>query len=136
MAEWLVGHPDRPDPRASLFNTSSIISGPGNFGPFTAACRDLAFPAGVMLPMKPAFWMSGEYGSTLLNHAIAINGHTCLNGGNVHIGAWTAGSRHADGVNVVFLDGHARFLRDTINLAVWRALGTRNGQEIISNTSY
>ncbi|MEO6808791.1 MAG: H-X9-DG-CTERM domain-containing protein, partial [Isosphaeraceae bacterium] len=50
--------------------------------------------------------------------------------------AWTAGSRHGPGVNVSFADGHVRFVRDTITLSVWRAIGTRNGGEVIGEESF
>ena len=47
--------------------------------------------------------------------------------------AVTSRSYHPDGVNVVMLDGSARYLRDTINLGVWRALSTRRGGETLPN---
>lgn len=43
--------------------------------------------------------------------------------------AVTARSYHVGGVNVVLMDGAGRFVADTIDRAVWRALGTRSGQE-------
>jgi prepilin-type N-terminal cleavage/methylation domain-containing protein/prepilin-type processing-associated H-X9-DG protein len=42
----------------------------------------------------------------------------------------TARSRHAGGVNLAFCDGSIRFLRETIALETWSALGTRNGGEV------
>lgn len=44
-----------------------------------------------------------------------------------------ASSRHTGGVNVVFVDGSVRFVRDTVDLAVWRAVGSRNGKEPFTN---
>jgi prepilin-type N-terminal cleavage/methylation domain-containing protein/prepilin-type processing-associated H-X9-DG protein len=41
-----------------------------------------------------------------------------------------ARSWHPGGVNVVFADGHVEFHLDTIELDVWRALGTINGTEV------
>ena len=35
------------------------------------------------------------------------------------------------GVNVAFVDGHVDFKNDEIDLAVWQALATINGGEII-----
>jgi prepilin-type processing-associated H-X9-DG protein len=40
-------------------------------------------------------------------------------------------SRHSGGVNIVMADGAVRFVSSSINLATWRALGTRNGKEIV-----
>jgi prepilin-type processing-associated H-X9-DG protein len=43
-----------------------------------------------------------------------------------------ANSRHAGGVNVGLADGSVRFVKDTVAIGAWRALGTRNGGEVIS----
>ena len=48
----------------------------------------------------------------------------------------TANSRHPGGVNVGLADGSVRFIKSTINIPTWRALGTRNGGEVISSDSY
>jgi prepilin-type processing-associated H-X9-DG protein len=40
------------------------------------------------------------------------------------------------GVNVLFCDGSVRFVKESINNATWRALGTRNGQEVIFSTDF
>ena len=40
-----------------------------------------------------------------------------------------ASSRHTGGVNVGMCDGHLRFVSDAVDINVWRAAGTRNGQE-------
>jgi prepilin-type processing-associated H-X9-DG protein len=55
---------------------------------------------------------------------------TNVGSGNSHK---AARSRHVGGVNVLFGDGSVRFVQNSINLATWRALGTMNGGEVISN---
>jgi len=45
-------------------------------------------------------------------------------------------SRHPGGVNQVFCDGSVKFIKNTINLFVWRGLGTSQGGEVISSDSY
>jgi prepilin-type N-terminal cleavage/methylation domain-containing protein/prepilin-type processing-associated H-X9-DG protein len=45
-------------------------------------------------------------------------------------------SKHPGGVNFLAGDGSVKFIKDSINLQVWRALGTRNGGEVISADSY
>jgi prepilin-type N-terminal cleavage/methylation domain-containing protein/prepilin-type processing-associated H-X9-DG protein len=45
-------------------------------------------------------------------------------------------SHHTGGVNVLFGDGAVKFIKDSVNLPVWRALGTRNGGEVLSADSF
>ena len=47
-----------------------------------------------------------------------------------------ANSNHPGGVNLLLADGSIRFLKATVNVNAWRALGTRNGGEILSADSY
>jgi prepilin-type processing-associated H-X9-DG protein len=47
-----------------------------------------------------------------------------------------AGSNHPGGFNAAFADGSVRFLRDTINPMVLRALITRAGGEVVSSDQY
>ena len=43
--------------------------------------------------------------------------------------AMTARSYHSGGVNALFMDGSVRFVPTTVDQAIWRAMGTRNGGE-------
>jgi prepilin-type processing-associated H-X9-DG protein len=45
-------------------------------------------------------------------------------------------SRHPGGVNTLMGDGSVRFIKDSINGASWRALGSIAGGEVISADSY
>ena len=47
-----------------------------------------------------------------------------------------ANSRHSGGVNVGMADGSVRFVKDSIDLSTWRALGTRNGRELVNEDDY
>jgi prepilin-type N-terminal cleavage/methylation domain-containing protein/prepilin-type processing-associated H-X9-DG protein len=47
-----------------------------------------------------------------------------------------ARSYHSGGVDVSFCDGSVKFIKDTINLATWRALSTKDGGEIVSADAY
>jgi prepilin-type N-terminal cleavage/methylation domain-containing protein/prepilin-type processing-associated H-X9-DG protein len=51
----------------------------------------------------------------------------------VDYAALTARSFHPGGVNTSFMDGSVRFINNSILLATWRALGTRNGGEPIGD---
>jgi prepilin-type processing-associated H-X9-DG protein len=47
-----------------------------------------------------------------------------------------ASSFHAGGVNVAFLDGSVRFVKDSVSPQTWWALATKAGGEVISSDSY
>lgn len=42
-------------------------------------------------------------------------------------------SRHTGGVHLLMADGSVRFVSENINLATWRALGTRAGKEVLGD---
>ncbi|TWT50123.1 putative major pilin subunit [Thalassoglobus neptunius] len=69
------------------------------------------------------------------------NRNSCTNGNRNDIrsgtyAAVTVTSLHPGGVNVGMGDGAARFISDAIDRNVWRALGTRNGNEPIPGDSF
>lgn len=45
-------------------------------------------------------------------------------------------SYHSGGLNIAFSDGSIRFIKDTVNILVLRALVTPNGSEVLSSDSY
>jgi prepilin-type N-terminal cleavage/methylation domain-containing protein/prepilin-type processing-associated H-X9-DG protein len=45
-------------------------------------------------------------------------------------------SEHPGGANFTFADGSVRFLKESLNLAVYCALGSRNGGEVVSSDAY
>ncbi len=51
-------------------------------------------------------------------------------------GMYTARSRHPGGVNTLFADGSVKFVKNSVNIATWWALGTKAGGEVISADSY
>jgi prepilin-type N-terminal cleavage/methylation domain-containing protein/prepilin-type processing-associated H-X9-DG protein len=46
------------------------------------------------------------------------------------------GSRHPGGANFLFIDGHVVFLKNSLNLYIYRSLSTRAGGEVISADSF
>jgi prepilin-type processing-associated H-X9-DG protein len=47
-----------------------------------------------------------------------------------------ARSRHAGGANVLLGDGSVRFIKSTVNVVSWQAVGTRRGGEVVSADSF
>ena len=41
------------------------------------------------------------------------------------------GSRHQNGINMGYADGHIQFIADSVNAKVWSAIGTRTGGEVV-----
>ena len=47
-----------------------------------------------------------------------------------------ASSNHPGGVNVAFLDGSVKFIKNSISVTTWWALATKAGGEVVSSDSY
>jgi prepilin-type N-terminal cleavage/methylation domain-containing protein len=74
---------------------------------------------------------SGTDVSPYCNGATYPMNPPCTNAGS-GFSHQAARSRHTGGVNVLIADGTVRFITNSIPLATWRALGTMNGNEVIS----
>ena len=78
-------------------------------------------------------WLEGSHSNSGYYHTNLPNKRSCKKpSGRV---ATLAGSAHAGGggVNVLMCDGSVRFVSNSIGLANWRAMGSRNLGEVISN---
>jgi prepilin-type processing-associated H-X9-DG protein len=58
------------------------------------------------------------------------------NDGGPTFGAFTSRSYHPGGVNSLFADGSVKFFKSSIDGMAWRALGTVQGNEVVSADSY
>jgi prepilin-type N-terminal cleavage/methylation domain-containing protein/prepilin-type processing-associated H-X9-DG protein len=93
---------------------------------------DITNPASQFPLFMGAPWVNGQH---VFQHVTGPNTRSC--------GFFTAlratmppSSRHPGGVNLLMGDGSVRFLKNTINVAPWRALGTIAGNEVISADSF
>jgi prepilin-type N-terminal cleavage/methylation domain-containing protein/prepilin-type processing-associated H-X9-DG protein len=93
---------------------------------------------------KGVNWAVGSEGYTIFNTIVTPNSTTypwsvCKWGSSndaQQAELTRADSYHPGGVNVLFADGSARFIKDSVNVVTWMALGTRAGGEVISSDSY
>jgi prepilin-type N-terminal cleavage/methylation domain-containing protein/prepilin-type processing-associated H-X9-DG protein len=120
---------------------------------FAQACGALSGTTGTtmsnivgvqMMVGHPAYITQSSY-----MHWTAPNSVSCSNGAELvptttypllaavgPYGSASASSLHSGGVNVCFADGSVHFIKSSIGLPTWWALGTRNGGEVISSDQY
>ncbi|WP_255487506.1 DUF1559 family PulG-like putative transporter [Paludisphaera rhizosphaerae] len=89
-----------------------------------------------------AVW-SASHGNTLrfnaFTHVNTPNGLSCMAENyppGQAIDAMTPSSNHSGGVNACLADGSVRFIKDSISIPTWWALGSRSGGEVISADAY
>ena len=108
--------------------------------PLTPAECDAANLWNVQLP-RGYLWASGEIRCASYNHYYPPNppNYDCvanLSTPGVQqytaVGFRAARSNHTGGVNVLIADGAVRFIDDAVDLAVWRAISTRSGDEAVA----
>ncbi len=103
------------------------------------ACQGIDPSSATPLTSKQGFsWVMGEMCCTTYNHVSPPNSYSCA--GQPFPGTMAnmamdipASSWHSRGVNLLLCDGSARWVGDSIDLATWRALGTRNGGEVVTD---
>ena len=107
----------------------AVLEVPGGNDPTPAACDG---GSGTWNPLRGEQWINGHYGNTLYNHFYTPNQPGKWDCGNAsgNKGLTAARSNHTGGVNVLFADGSVHFVRDSVALATWRALATRDGGEV------
>jgi prepilin-type N-terminal cleavage/methylation domain-containing protein/prepilin-type processing-associated H-X9-DG protein len=79
-------------------------------------------------------WTFGYHSTTSYWHISGPNTRSCMFP-PARIST-TATSRHPGGVNLTMADGSVRFVKNSVNIGSWRAIGTRNGGEVISADAY
>ena len=83
-------------------------------------------------------WVMGEMCCTSYNHVSTPNDKTCaapnFPGTMANMAMQVPpSSYHPGGVNVLYGDGAVHYIKNTVDLRNWRAMGTRNGGEVISS---
>ncbi len=108
--------------------------GPQIFNQIIAQCK-----------LQTAFSSDNKGGDWLFQNVGAGGGYTqlmtpnqnsCyLNGQHSDSGAITASSWHSGGVNVGFMDGSVKFIKDSVNPTVWWAIATKDMGEVVDMSS-
>jgi prepilin-type N-terminal cleavage/methylation domain-containing protein/prepilin-type processing-associated H-X9-DG protein len=120
-----------PDARTSMFTmplTSSLDQ-------TSQVCQSLNTATATPLTNKQGWsWVMGEMCCTTYNHVSPPNSITCaglgFTGGMANMPMDVPpSSDHPGGVNVLMCDGSVHFVRNTIALDAWRALGSRDRGE-------
>jgi prepilin-type processing-associated H-X9-DG protein len=118
-------------------------------GPELLSYNDQGTGAGLlMLNLRGSSWILGIPAITMYNHDRTPNDLRidCI-GGLTHSRcevdtldasslSVAARSRHPGGVNALFADGAVRFIKSSVNIQPWRAIGSRNGAETVSADDY
>jgi prepilin-type processing-associated H-X9-DG protein len=123
-----------PDPRTDMKIITTQTTLDGSY----SACQALNPATATPLTSKQGYsWVMGEMCCTTYNHVSPPNTTTCAGTGftgNMSNMAMVVppSSTHPGGVNVLFGDGSVRYIQNSISLAAWRAMGTRDGGETIS----
>ena len=128
ISERCLGDSNRPDLLGDYYMTApSVVA--------CAAASTLSAPRFA----SPVEWSGERWGDgnvfyTRYQHVLGPNRPSCLFGSEDFEGQVlvTATSRHSGGVNLATADGSVRFVRDQVNPAVWKALGTIAGRDIAS----
>lgn len=121
-----------PNPRTDLF----IIPHQSTLDATYNACNGLNPNTATPLSSKWGYsWVMGENCCTQYNHVATPNKNSC--GGTGFPGTMTnmvmqvtANSRHTGGVQCLLGDGSGRFVTESIELTVWRAIGSRSSGEV------
>lgn len=78
-------------------------------------------------------WYNGSCGIGNYNHMLPPNRPSCKNQTHYPTGVHTAASMHHTGVNVLWGDGHVRFISSHVDKVLWSDLGSRTGGTLVFN---
>jgi len=153
----LTGNPavllsDKANSKRTLFlvSTASTINGNDPVAAMAVLNACKALP-GTSVAIASATYRSGQiwtighpwgtawnryfhYGTPNTTSCETSNSNMSTLGGGQGIVSPT--SNHSGGVNMTMTDGSVKFIKDSVNLQTWWALGTRAGGEVVSADSY
>jgi prepilin-type N-terminal cleavage/methylation domain-containing protein/prepilin-type processing-associated H-X9-DG protein len=140
VCERIRGHDDftRLDVDADLFRNAA----PWTETTFRDWCGQLTDSQALAFPRDPSIansgmnWLEGNMSWTRYNHLLPPGSKSCANGLTWDGVAMTTNSRHGHSVNLLLGDGSVRAVKYSVNPAIWRAIGTIAGTEVVSADAY
>jgi prepilin-type N-terminal cleavage/methylation domain-containing protein/prepilin-type processing-associated H-X9-DG protein len=119
----------------NLWGTGSPVTNANNLTP-PAVCNKL--PGYKQLTYTGLQYQRGTLLASLYTHTVAPNSkkRDCVSFPTLELAHLASRSYHSGGVNVALCDGSVRFVKDSLQLDVWKALGTRAGGETIDSAGY
>jgi prepilin-type N-terminal cleavage/methylation domain-containing protein len=144
QGDWMAGvFKKGGDYRLADFGLGTIDQGRGGSEISRCALFALSFP--VESRGGESWFFSGLH-FTNYDHCVPPNqgaddcsfddGTEGLQARTIHSGAFAATSHHPGGVNAMLMDGSVRFCGNGVSLAIWQALATRSGGEVVSSDSF
>ena len=149
FSEWVKGHSGRytngtvhPQdiPGVSYFSSIPSFGSSGTYQGEAQACQQATT---IYWDYRGEYWTAGysgrggTYGHVNTPNKKACAGYANSKGDlNGYDSAMTPSSFHSGGVNMLFLDGSVKFIKDSINILTWCAIGTRANGEVVDAGGY
>lgn len=121
------------DRRRVTWSVPRYHAGPNELQLFLADCDAAPEDLEVSAIGPGGDWTSGNLPYALYNHAQSPGHNSCAYNGMVLIGSYPAVSLHESGVNLCLADGSVRFVSQNIDTTIWRAVGSRMGNETLQD---
>ncbi len=127
-------------------NATNLANTPAATAALYLACRSRTLDTSSVNLFRLGLdnWSRGRFTGTLYNHIYTPNASffDCCNSCDAipntdsEEAIITARSYHPGGVNLLMGDGQVRFVSDGVDEQIWRAIGSRAGQERVSNATF
>ena len=98
-------------------------------------CYGVSYPDTAWSVYHGRAWVLGwGHAANTYMHVLPINGRNChiYEGEADANNLITPSSYHTSGINVLLADGSVRFVKQTVDMPVWWALGTRSRSEVVN----
>ena len=135
FSEWIKGNAGANTPGLNLVYQIAQLSFGGPQQDVTA-CQAASTP---LWDFKGEYWTLQDTGRKgPYYHIMPPNQPSCNTSAAYGVidSFIAASSFHPGGVNVLLMDGSVRFIKSSINLSIWNALGTRAGGEVASADAF